>query len=217
MLKHHRGRTLDCPDGVPDLEGIELLRVSQANVLYAFAKDVLSLCTELRKPCMVENPSNSLFWITTPWWDISEEIPLYLQDHQACAYGGSRPKWTRLAAKFQEVYTVNLQCDNSHPHEPWGLVKRGNKRVFATSLEVHYPQKLCEAIVHAYFLHLTVQGLQPLADISLQQAAKAVTFSQASLRKHVNCIPTYKPRFFCFMRRIQSLGPPARLPLKVPQ
>ena len=77
-------------------------------------------------------------------WESQSAAQLYFAEHQACAYGGKRPKWTRLAANFPQVATISKTCPGNHQHAPWGLVQTGAaKRVFATSLEVHYPQALC--------------------------------------------------------------------------
>ena len=108
---------------------------------------------------MLENPKNSLFWFTTVWKESPFASFLFFADHQACAYGGKRPKWTRLAANFEQVATICKLCHGDHHHEPWGFVKSGAvKRVFATSLEVHYPL-CCETISHAFVLRLTEMGL----------------------------------------------------------
>ena len=134
-------RSLDEPDGLMGLTGLDQLRVGLANVLYAFTAEIMDLCTSLEKACMVENPKNSLFWFTTPWVECDSSEHHFIQDHQACAYGSLRPKWTRLVANFEQVHTVCLLCPGDHVHAPWGAQRRGSKKVFATSLEVHYPQE----------------------------------------------------------------------------
>ena len=146
-------RTAASPDGLEGLTGSDLQRVSQANILYAFVAECVQLCTLLSKPCMVENPKNSLFWLTSYWCDMDCHDKLYYMSHQACAYGSKRPKWTLLCANFSEVLLINGVCDGKHSHEPWGVSRLGNKRVFATSLEVHYPEALCLAIVQSFLLH----------------------------------------------------------------
>ena len=149
------------PDGLDGLEGLDFLRVEQANILYSFAAECFDLCTELGKPCLIENPANSLFWETTMWRDRSSAGQEYTQLHQACSYGSSRPKWTNLTANFPEVSTINGVCLNDHPHSPWGFVWHGNKRRFATALEVHYPVALCNAICEAFCMFLVKQGFTP--------------------------------------------------------
>ena len=133
-------RSREGHDGISGLTGVDLVRVSAANILYAFCAEVLELCCSLGKLFMPENPKNSFFWFTTAWRESSCANSLFFAEHQACAYGGKRPKWTHLAANFEQVATICKVCTGNHQHEPWGLVKTGGtKKVFATSLEVHYP------------------------------------------------------------------------------
>ena len=185
-------RSLDEPDGISGLSGTDLTRVSAANILYAFCAEVLELCCELDKLFMLENPRNSLFWMTTAWRESICADSLFYAEHQACAYGGKRPKWTRLAANFEHVGTICKVCPQNHQHEPWGLVKTGaSKRVFATSLEVHYPTLLCDAIVHAFILCLTDRGLKFTDKPKVQHVARASTGQQSkSLR-----LPPLVPQF----------------------
>jgi hypothetical protein len=60
-------RTPEEPDGVSDLEGVELERVRAANILYAFTVEVLEKCCQLKILCMIENPRHNLFWFVTVW------------------------------------------------------------------------------------------------------------------------------------------------------
>ena len=146
-------RSMTEPDGLRSLRGRDRLRVSQANILYAFCQEVMDLACSLSIACMIENPKNSLFWFTTAWRDVAHHHMLTYAYHQACAYGGCRPKWTCLCANFPEAALISGVCDNSHQHKPWGVVKEKGKKTFATALEVHYPAALCDAIVNAFTVH----------------------------------------------------------------
>ena len=168
-------RSLLEPDGLSTLSGHDRLRVSQANILYDFCREAMDLACFLQIACMVENPKNSLSWFTTPWCDLSHPQLLTYAYHQACAYGGARPKWTCLCANFPEVALVSKVCDNKHTHLPWGVIKSKGKRTFATSLEVHYPQALCDAIVNAFNVHLMSQY-----NIVPSQSANNAAFQAAS-------------------------------------
>lgn len=188
-------RSWDEPDGILGLEGSDFMRVAAANILYDFIARVYDLCCALNKPCIVENPRSSLFWCVTPWRDRQFSHCDVVQDHQACAYGSCRPKWTRLIANFEQVQTINLVCDMKHKHEEWGVVSKGAKRVFATSLEVHYPSKLCEAIVHAFVLrlqelHVDIPTPQPITAM-----AQAFTGVQPTSAKLPALIPEFRSRF----------------------
>ena len=200
-------RTLEEPDGIASLTGTDLLRVSAANMLYSFATEVLELCCELNKLFMLENPRNSLFWITTVWKESSCAYNLYFQDHQACGYGSKRPKWTRLAANFPEVATVNATCPGNHVHEAWGLVQQGAKRVCATSLEVHYPPQLCEAITHAFILKLVSLGLKFNPQASLQQDSKMATMQQSPTTKLPPLVAPFSSRVLTFYQEDQLIWP----------
>jgi hypothetical protein len=181
---------LEEPDGISGLSGIDSKRVGAANILYAFCADVLELCCALGKLFMLENPRKSFFWLTTAWIESHCASQLYFAEHQACGYGGKRPKWTRLAANFPQVSTINAVCPNNHEHEPWGLVRTGSsKRVFATALEVHYRTLLCETIVHAFVLRFTEMGLQFVEAPKAQHAARAATAEQS---KSLSCRHLYQ-------------------------
>ena len=52
-------RSLEEPDGISGLSGVDMKRVATANILYAFRADVLDLCCQLGKLFMLENPRNS--------------------------------------------------------------------------------------------------------------------------------------------------------------
>ena len=191
-------RTLEEPDGISTLTELDLLRVSSANMLYSFCTDVLELCCSLDKLFMLENPRNSLFWITTVWSESEAAQCLYFQEHQACGYGSKRPKWTRLAANFPEVSIINAVCPGDHKHESWGVAQQGAKRVFATSFEVHYPTGLCKAIVHAFVLQLMQRGLKFQSQPSLQHSARAATLEQTATLKLPPLVPPYKSKFVVF-------------------
>ena len=176
---------MQAPDGLMFLENADFIRVELANQLYHFTAEVCRTCMALRIPFVVENPLRSLFWETTPWRDLHASFPdsLFYREHQACAYGSKRPKWTMLAANFKEILTVNKLCDGSHEHEPWGVQRKadsGSGRIFATALEVHYPKMLCDAIVHAFTLNFATCGFDLSHNPTMQEAAAAFTFRQTA-------------------------------------
>ena len=193
-------RSFEEPDGLSTLHGLDLLRVSAASILYAFTAEIVEKCCLRNTLCMVENPRNSLFWFVTAWVEMTAAQSLHYQDHQACMYGSKRPKFTRLCANFEQVCTISALCDGRHEHEPWGIIKNGAKRTFATALEVHYPKQLCEAIVKAFMLKFAELGMK-LEGVpgALHHAAKALSGQQAISMKLPPLIPTYKHRYVIFL------------------
>ncbi len=138
---------------------------------------------------------NSLFWLTTPWKELESADSVVYQSHQACAYGGKRPKWTLLAANFEHVKSINLVCDNTHNHEPWGKVNSQGKKVFATSLEVHYPAKLCEALSECFLIRLQQQFVFDPSDLPTNADFKAATFVQPKGAKSPSFFSPYQSKF----------------------
>lgn len=182
------------PDGFDFLEGADLERVSLANKLYSFCAETIDLCHSLGKLIMVENPRNSLFWLTSFWTEANCASQLVFQDHQACGYGSSRPKWTRLAANFDEVRLISNVCPGNHYHEAWGVVAKGAKRVFATSLEVHYPPLLCDAIVQAFLACFVKLGCVEVSRVPQNPAAQLLTGKQPRSSKVLPAVPEYKSK-----------------------
>ena len=185
-------RTWEMPDGLPDLPRQDAERVAAANVLYQFTADVMRVCIQNSIPCFVENPRNSMFWFVTPWMDLIADHPLFVQDHQACMYGSGRPKWTRLASNVEEVFIIDKVCDHSHEHLPWGVIRQDGKRHFATALEVHYPQALCEAIVHALTLAMLSKGLNFHDAPSLQHTSQTAAHFQTTKNAIPPLVPAYR-------------------------
>ena len=185
------------PDGISSLEGINAVRVSQGNILYSFCGETFNKCHRLHKLAMCENLRSSLFWCTSFWSEMECAPDLFIQDHQACAYGSTRPKLTRLVANFEEVHLINLVCLGNHRHEPRGTVRKGSNRVFA-SLEVHYPQGLCTAIVNAYLTKLGSMGFVQTDSIPPNPAAQSLSGKQPLSGKMLLMVPEYKSKLLIF-------------------
>ena len=184
-------RTLEQPDGVENLSDTDFQRVEQSNMLYDFSAECYDECCRLDKLFVCENPKDSLYWFVTPWQERAHKDMDHEQIHQAWAHGSSRPKWTKLVGNFPEIYMVNKLCPGTHQHEPWGVQQIQGKRTFATSLEVHYPPLLCDAIANAIALALQRRGFQPATVLPLAQAARAFSNVQANSSK----LPTLVPEF----------------------
>ena len=66
-------RNAQSPEDLPHLSGVDSVdgrRVRLANQLYMFSAQVLELCVQLGKVCVLENPSPAWFWSTCwmlPW------------------------------------------------------------------------------------------------------------------------------------------------------
>ena len=112
-----------------------------------------------------------------------------------------------MRKSLEEVATINAICPGNHAHDTWGLVQQGSKRVFATSLEVHYPTELCEAITHAFILRLVVLGLKFNPQSSLQRDSRMATLQQAPSAKLPPLVPPFKSRILTFYNNEQLVWP----------
>ena len=72
MPNHARGkfpepkplRTNDFPEGKPDLEGNNLIKVQQANAIYEHTAAFLARCHGAGVKFSIENPTNGIMWLT---------------------------------------------------------------------------------------------------------------------------------------------------------
>ena len=178
-------RSQQFPEGLPGLTGKNRARVSAANRFYDFVSTVILQALRLQLIIVVENPRSSLFRMTRFWKSVAKHFKYTA--HQACSYGGDRPKWTVLASNHQVFQNVNLSCPGvsaSHPHKPWGLVHTQHGMHFSTSEETAYPRALARIIARCFAQVLQEHGwkppdsfFQPAADASLQ-IMRAVATSQ---------------------------------------
>ena len=106
-----------------------------------------------------------------------------------------------MAANFPQVKSVNLVCDNSHTHEAWGKVAVQDKKVFATSLEVHYPTKLCDALAQSFLCRLEQQFNFAPSDFPKNSDFKAATFVQPKGSKAPSLFSPFESKFLVLLDR----------------
>lgn len=126
-------RSHEHPNGLVGLNFIERHRVSQANKLYDFVTKIALICVSRNIVVAIENPKNSLLWRTTFVQPLYEHLTFVA--HQACAYGGARPKWTAVLHNhvlFNQLCKVCPGESTKHVHSSWGLATDGT---FATKQE----------------------------------------------------------------------------------
>ena len=155
------------PDGYPWLQGLDKVRVSQANVLYDVVADTCTFPFAQPVLLAVENPRNSLLW-STSMWTRAKDVCRFHVDFQNCAYGGARPKWTRLCCNDASFMSLARTCPGDpciQHHKPWGPSASGG---WSTAEEAAYPQGLARAIAKCFASAVEVV---PYADPSLHHAS----------------------------------------------
>ena len=181
-------RSPQWPEGLPDLAPKDQERVSLANRLFEAACDFFLLACSKGVLVTMENPKNSYFWDTKWVVRLLDTVATYTGDFQVCMLGGKRDKWTRILANFKEISAMNICCDKSHPHAPWGFATDSEgRRVWATSLESQYPKKMCVV--------LSSIALQVAADRGLKLKSAVSAQMGSDLQPRPSKIPPIVPDF----------------------
>lgn len=158
-------RTDQQPDGVKYMSYVNKIRVSQANILYKFVTDVALFCIDAGMIVAIENPRSSLYWKTSFFAPLRKYLKF--TEHQACAYGSERPKWTALAHNTVALTKLCKCCpgvSSQHKHKPWGMVTGPDAtRKFSTAEETAYSMPLAYAIAFHLAQELMSRGWQPPA------------------------------------------------------
>ena len=159
-------RTDQQPDGLPGLHPLHAAKVKAANKLYQLTVDLCRLCHTSAVLYTIENPARSFMWKTAPFQQFLSEVPHYATYFHHCMYGSSRRKHTCLIHNIATVKSMQLLCDNQHPHEPWGQ----SNGTWATAQETAYPWPLSRRLATLVALHLQNLGVQCPTPSSAQQA-----------------------------------------------
>ena len=116
-------RSNDKPDGLDNLNETETARVAAANKSYDAAVDLILILLELGVSVSIENPKNSLYWVTSMMQRLYNKVP---QGHftcfHSCMHGGERDKATKFWSYNPRKPAVNLfaplglECDKQHVH-----------------------------------------------------------------------------------------------------
>ena len=132
------------PDGLEGLSFSQRFQVHNANRLYALCRDVALFCHRRGIGWSIENPSSSLFWMTSPMVHLQnklvDDVCTVVFDH--CCWGGDRPKRTALWSNLPCLGSLEALCTPAlqHVHKPWGRLPDGS---WSTKAEAAYPLPLC--------------------------------------------------------------------------
>ena len=87
-------RSKEFPDGLPGLTGLNLLKVEKANALYRATAVIVQFCVLYGILVSIENPLNSLFWLTKPMVELFASWEGFRVVFDSCMMGGQRDKAT---------------------------------------------------------------------------------------------------------------------------
>jgi len=210
-----------CPEGLPGLTGVRLIKVQKANILANFVATVVKWCLKKHVLITVENPTNSLIWELPEYKELLARGDVEKVNFQACMWGGRRDKKTSLLATAKVFNSMGVMCDHSHEHLPWGVNRSKGKWYFATAEEAEYPAKMCQemAKLAATACDVRIPGslayIQPRQKPSehtrLQRERVGVQSSKGSQRFTV---PEYAQQYAnvqvedpALIHKLESMGP----------
>ena len=104
-------RSKEFPMGLPTLRGLDLTKVSLANDLYWATLTIAEKCIQLNVTVSIENPENSLFWLTDPIQQLFRICPGNLNVFDSCMMGGDRDKATAWWCSDDLFSSLNLRCN----------------------------------------------------------------------------------------------------------
>ena len=126
--------------GLPNLSEADQSRVSSANSIYTKAAN---FCLWLRRQAAnhglpthfcVENPLRSYMWLIPEFVSLKPHC-LHIA-YDVCMHRGECDKHQMLWTSMKELQALEVACDKSHQHRPWGQMPSG---AFATATESEYP------------------------------------------------------------------------------
>ena len=156
------------PDGLHDLRPTEQNRVNEANASYTAMVHLVLLLLSFGVAVSIENPRNSLFWLTSMMAQLVVAYPNgFFTDFQHCMHGGCRDKWTRFWSfnprqpQVNQMASLALTCDRSHAHKSWKPMVVDGKMIYPTAEEAAYPWLLCQRMATIFFHEAVCRGLAP--------------------------------------------------------
>ena len=203
------GRSLQHPDGLPDLQARDSAlydRVSRVNRLWKLTGEILTCAFQAGIPFSCENPTASHLWASSGFAPHAIDLPLLRTTFDHCAYGGSRPKTSLLLHCVPLLSSLDKRCDGRHQHASWSPVVG----TFGRLDDLSYPNELCRDWASLLLQQLVAFGAQaPPAELSQldsgdPSAARAATNAQIGRRR-----PPLVPEFRTFVR---LTGRPSEFP-----
>eukprot|EP00435_Cladocopium_sp_Y103_P011282 s3229_g2.t3 len=167
-------RSESYPDGLPNLSDQEQQRINEANASYSAMAQLIILLVTLGVAVSVENPLNSLFWLTSFIVKLMQQIQGHSTVLQHCMHGGKRDKKSKFWSfnprnpDHNLLQSMGLLCDGSHTHQSWKPRWVDGKLVFPTAEEAAYPELLCKRLASIYLDEARARGLAPVQTLRQQ-------------------------------------------------
>ena len=150
----------------------EKARVEQANASYSGMARLIIFLIKLNVSISVENPLNSLFWLTSAMMEAFRVLGAgHYTVLQHCMHGENRDKSTKLwsynprSPNENLLVSLGLMCDKQHTHKSWKPYRLNGKLCFPTKEEAAYPFLLCHRLASIFVREATARSLAARCDM----------------------------------------------------
>ena len=196
-------RNKDKPDGLLNLQNVDKRKLETANLVFEALCGLVTKATRAGVRCVLENPTDSLFWFTTWFRSLESLSPAsYWTSFPLCMHGGGRPKQVSLWSCSDFLAPLTAVCPGEsadHCHKPWVPGFRQGRHLNA-SLVSSLPELLCNRVAGLLRSALVKEGVSD--DSSLPAADRLVLGLQP------NKAPGLLPEFGYFVHVVQPVAAP---------
>ena len=203
LSKYHHGprplRSSAFPRGLPNLEGVDAVKVQKANSIYDNVYTLILAALAMDVKVIIENPKNSYLWEIDQFSSLLDMgfVDVVFQHCKWSPGEESRPKWTKLRTNMLELLRLDGPCSLDHKHIGWGITQSGQ---FATAMESEYPIGMCKAMVSCITSFLSKQGfvvavpntLLSTSDMKGYKKRKLSTLNQPRGRRVPDVVSEFK-------------------------
>ena len=159
-------RSEEQPDGLKSLSPGDSLRVEKASRSYAATAILVDLLLQLGISASIENPANSIFWLTSWIRKLSQKHGGHNTVFHNCMRGGVRDKSSNFwplnprEPNINLLESLSMTCDGKHQHESWRPRQINGRLTFLTKEEAAYPELLCHRLASIFMQEAEKEGFQ---------------------------------------------------------
>ena len=203
------------PDGLLHLRGVAKRKLETANLVFEALCGLVTKAARAGVRCVLENPTDSLFWFTTWFRSLESLSPAsYWTSFPLCMHGGSRPKQVSLWSNSIFLAPLAAACPGesaNHCHKPWVPGFRQGRHP-AVSVGSYLPELLCNRVAGLLRSALAKEKVSddPSLPAAVQRHAPAT--DRLVLGLQPNRAPGLLPEFGYFVHVVQPVAasePPA--------
>ena len=178
-------RTDSCPDGVPNLQPSDRLRVDAAN---AYLEAVAAACKEcFNRGVLVSlsNPESSFVWTTKPVRRLVQQVPMFDTSFHLCSFASPFKKPMKILHTLPRFLELHKPCSGGHLHK---FYAKGVKTFFDRDMD--FPWGLCQSMAQLLQDQLLDMGAKPLPqDLAHSNVTVAAARAAAGWQSNKRVLP----------------------------